>query len=96
MDHGISKECIETLTDRIKNDISGEVIYLILDQCLDYNHSEKIIEVLLERKYLNKCLEIRIAKEEKYGKKKRDSGIFKRESIFSKKERKTDLKKRKK
>ncbi|MCB1713030.1 MAG: hypothetical protein KDH96_11310 [Candidatus Riesia sp.] len=93
MDHGISKECIETLTDRIKNDISGEVIYLILDQCLDYNHSEKIIEVLLERKYLNKCLEIRIAKEEKYGKKRRRKEIVEslKENLYSlrKKEKQT-------
>ena len=91
MDHGISKECIETLTDRIKNDISGEVIYLILDQCLDYNHSEKIIEVLLERKYLNKCLEIRIAKEEKYGKKRR-----RKEIVESLKENRYSLRKKEK
>lgn len=95
--------CINTLVDRIKNDIVGDTVFLILNQCLDYDYNFKIIEALLESRYLAKCVEIRIDKEEKYNKQKikqkelnakpkKEKGFFKKENIYSHSERK-ELKK---
>lgn len=99
----IAGVCVEVLVDRIQNDPSGETIFMIIDQCLDYRFSHLIVKALLESKYLEKCVEIRITKEEYYEKEsierrkkekkeKTGKGFFKRNFLIDKKERKEEKK----
>ena len=66
MNSELGDKCVDTLVDRIKNDATGETVFMIMNQCLDYRHSERVVEALLESKYLEKCVATRIDKEEKY------------------------------
>ncbi|ORE00350.1 NOC3L [Hepatospora eriocheir] len=79
--HGISDYCVNTLVDRIKFD--EDSIHLILDSCLDYKFGPQICDVLHESSYLNKCVQMRIDKEEKYLKKQ-----YERPPKMSKEEKK--------
>ncbi len=66
----VAPKCRLTLVNRIENDLEGECVFLILDKCLDFSFSHEICETLTNCQFLQKCVEIRIAKEEKYDKKK--------------------------
>lgn len=68
----IADLCVETLVERILEDVNGESVYLILSGCLEYSCSKEIVKTMLESKYLKKCVERRICKELKYNKEKEE------------------------
>ena len=95
--------CIESLVDRVKNDPLGETLFIILDKCLDYKFSFHIIEAMLESKYLERCVQIRIEKETFYEKDKirerklnkkevAGKGFFKKQFLKDKKDLKEEKK----
>ncbi|KAM0680704.1 Nucleolar complex protein 3 [Glugoides intestinalis] len=99
----IAKFCIEAVIDRIKNDQMGETVFMIIDKCLDYKFSNVVVEALLESKFIEKCVEIRINKEEYYTqeniekrkhgvKDKGGKGFFARKYIIDKKLKKEEKK----
>lgn len=99
--HAIAKCCIEVLVEKIKNDSNGDVIFLIIDNCLDYRFSHVVVDAMLESQYLEKCVNIRLEKEQFYEKesierRKRDKseksgkGFFAKRFLIGKKERKAE------
>lgn len=68
--HAVAGICVETLADRIKNDLIGDTIFIIIDKCLDCKFAHVLVEALLESKYLEKCVQIRIEKETFYEREK--------------------------
>lgn len=101
MASAIGELCIDTLADRIVNDSVGDSVFMILNQCLDYKCSYRVVEALLESKYLSRCVETRIDKEEKYNKErmeqkrlekrsKRQKGYFDKNVIYGKPDRKVE------
>lgn len=68
MSHGVSNACVEALADRIRNDSIGDTVFIIIDKCLDCKFSHILVDALLESKYLEKCVQIRIDKETFYEK----------------------------
>lgn len=80
----VSGLCCDTLVDRVKEDSTGETVFMIVNQCLDYRHSHRIVGALLESDYLGKCLTTRIEREEKYDKKDKKALAREKESIARK------------
>ena len=68
LSHPVSKLCYEVLVDRVQNDTIGDTIFIIIDKCLDCRFSHLLVEALVGSKYLEKCVQIRIEKEEFYNK----------------------------
>lgn len=69
----VGKMCVSVLSERIKDDINGDSVFIILNECLDYRCNGIILKSLLESKYIHKCVKIRIDKEEKYNKERNES-----------------------
>lgn len=101
--HAVGKFCIESLVDRVKNDPIGETIFMILDKCLDYKFSHQILKAIIDSKYLESCVQIRIAKETFYQKEKIEErklnkrekagkGFFKKNFLKAKAEKKEEKK----
>lgn len=101
--NSVGRFCIEVLVDRVKNDPLGETVFMILNQCLDYKFSNHVVEAMLESKYLEKCVQIRIDKETFYDKEKirerkeakkevAGKGFFKKKFLVDKKDRKEEKK----
>ena len=101
--NSVGKYCIEVLVDRVKNDPLGETVFMILNQCLDYKFSSHIVEAILESKYLEKCVQIRIDKETFYDKEKirerkeakkevAGRGFFKKKFLIGKTDKKEEKK----
>lgn len=99
----IGKECANTIIEQIKNSNEGEILFIILDQCLDYEYTCEIIEGLADSEYLHRCVAKRIEKELKYDKEynerrkkekkmeKRDrKGYLARKEMYGKIERKNE------
>jgi len=101
LSHPVSKLCLEVLVDRIKNDIIGDTIFIIIDKCLDCRFNHLLVEALIDSKYLEKCVQIRIEKEEYYNKQRIEErkrakreifgkGFFAKKRIIDKKEKKEE------
>lgn len=93
--------CVEALVDRIKNDQTGDTVFIILDKCLDYRFSHHIVKAMLESRYLEKCVEIRTEKESYYEKESVErrrknklempgKGFFAKKFLVDKRERKDE------
>lgn len=91
--------CTEAIVDRVKNDASGETVFMIINQCLDYRCSHCVVDALPESKYLHTCVGIRVDKEELYNKERiaqrarekkaqRARGFFARAPVYSGREKK--------
>lgn len=97
----VAAQCVEALVDRIKNDQTGDVIFIIIDRCLDYRFSHDIVKAMLESQYLDKCVKLRIEKETYYEKEnverrrkekqeKPGKGFFAKKFLIGKKEKKEE------
>lgn len=97
----VAECCIEAITDRIKNDRTGETIFMILDRCLDYRFNHLVVKAMLDSEYLQMCVKIRIDKEEFYlkesierrkqeKKEKRGKGFFAKKALIGKKDKKDE------
>ena len=87
--------CQNVITKRIENDTNGEILFFILDKSLDMGFNKIITEALLKSRFLNKCVEIRIAKENKYAKEEKKK-VKERRNLFDNRNLKGREKKREK
>lgn len=92
--------CINILKNKIQNDVDGEVLFYIMDRCLDTNFSYLLVEYLLESNFLQTCVKKRIEKENKYEKQvkdttekkeyKKDKAFYKRDKLVGSKDKKEE------
>lgn len=101
--------CLNSIVAEIKDNTSGDTLFMILDQCLDRKYSPELVAALLDSPYLHTCVSIRIEKELKYDKerieqrkrlkrleKKAGKGFFAKKYVLGKNERKEEKERLKK
>lgn len=88
--------CCNTIKSKLRSDCSGELIVIILDQMLDFEHNPLVLEYLVDIPFVNNSLKSDEEKAREYWEANRSvsrrekNSIFHRKQIFSKKLKKME------